>query len=791
VDDDGAPIAGARVWTRVTLETYSAVTGDFELAVPSEGDYLVSAEHEGYFLLKDHSVHVGTTPAEVTLVLNPQREVFQSVSVGESPSPVDPEQTTYEQHLTGTEINDIPYPSSHSLLNSFKLMPGVIQDASGGVHFHGGAEYQTQYTLDGFDITDPITGRFTTLLAVEGVRTLDLVSGREPPQYGRGSAGSLGVVPDSGTDGFHYTATNFVPGLDSHGGGFHVGHSTPRAGISGPIVKGRAWFSDSFNGEYNDGYVSGLPKGQDTNQSWSAGNLLHVQVNLTSANILYGDFLSDFQHAAHVGLGALDPIETTTKQRSSEWLTAVKDSYAWGRGWMVEAGFAWQAVFYRAVPQGDAPYLITPEGRSGNYFVNSQQHGRRDQVFVNLFPRPFHFLGKHQVQAGTDTQRLDYRGVFARSSYEIVGLSGFPLFNTTFLGSGTFDRPGLTVATYINDRWQPVTGLMIDVGVRQDWDELVRQSVVEPRVGIAYAPFGNVHTKLTAGYAVILDATNLALFSRPLDQQAITVPYTPQGVPEPGTLTTFVAGGPLKMPRYVNWSASIEHDFGHRLAAKVDWLRKRGRDGFVYAPQSASPVVDLQPQALGYGYGSSYILSNERRDAYDEVAISARQSFSGQYEWFASYVRSRAVSNAVLDVSVDQPIQVLNNTGRMPWDAPNRFLGWGYLPVPFLSKNWAFAYLLDYRTGFPFSVTTDGGVVVGPVDSHRYPTTFDLNLSIERIFTFRGRRFALRAGCNNVTDHVNPTAVNNVIGAPEYLQFFGSEGRHFEFRVRFFGKKGS
>ena len=48
----------------------------------------------------------------------------------------------------------------------------------------------------------------------------------------------------------------------------------------------------------------------------------------------------------------------------------------------------------------------------------------------------------------------------------------------------------------------------------------------------------------------------------------------------------------------------------------------------------------------------------------------------------------------------------------------------------------------------------------------------------ERRFTFRGKRLALRVGVNNLTDHRNPTAVNNVIGSPQYLQFFGDEGRH-------------
>ncbi len=113
-----------------------------------------------------------------------------------------------------------------------------------GIHFHGGAEYQTQYTLDGFDITDPITGHFNTTLAVEGIRSVDVISSRESAQYGRGSAGTMAVRVENGTDQYHFTATNFIPGLDTRNG-FALGAWSPRAGFSGPLKKGRAWFSDS------------------------------------------------------------------------------------------------------------------------------------------------------------------------------------------------------------------------------------------------------------------------------------------------------------------------------------------------------------------------------------------------------------------------------------------------------------------------------------------------------------------------------------------------------------------
>jgi hypothetical protein len=184
-----------------------------------------------------------------------------------------------------------------------------------------------------------------------------------------------------------------------------------------------------------------------------------------------------------------------------------------------------------------------------------------------------------------------------------------------------------------------------------------------------------------------------------------------------------------------------------------------------------------------------YQLTNLRRDDYDSVQLSVHQTFSGQYEWSAAYTYSRALSNAVLDTNTAQALQVLRDLVPIPWDVPNRLLAWTYLPLPW--KHWAISALADMRTGYPFSVRDQTGVVVGAVDSYRYPMNFDLNLAIERMVMFHGYRFALRGGMDNITNQANPTAVNNVTGAPQFLQFLGDEGRHFVVRIRFFGRAGA
>jgi hypothetical protein len=217
-------------------------------------------------------------------------------------------------------------------------------------------------------------------------------------------------------------------------------------------------------------------------------------------------------------------------------------------------------------------------------------------------------------------------------------------------------------------------------------------------------------------------------------------------------------------------------------------LRRRGTDGFAFintlAPDAPPSLLPL-PGADAAGI---YQLTNLRRDDYDSIALSVRQTFSGQFEWMAAYTHARAVSNGVLDPNTAQPLQVLPDLVPMPWDVPNRILGWAYLPLPW--KNWAISALADMRSGFPFSVRDETGVIVGAVDSYHYPINFDLNIAIERMITLRGYRFALRGGMDNVTNQENPTAVNNVTGAANYLKFLGDEGRHFVVRVRFFGRAG-
>ncbi|MEZ5351066.1 MAG: TonB-dependent receptor [Bryobacteraceae bacterium] len=764
------PSAGA-----APLQQFTSVKGEFEFPDLEPGDYVLTLELAGYFPLRSEPIRVEPDMPEEVFVLEPVRDVVTSMKVESTPLSVDMDTASARRSISNAEIVNIPYPNSNDFRSALRMVPGVVRDARGGIHINGAAEEQVLFLLNGFNVTDPLTNRFESRLSVESVQSVEVASGNLPAEYGKGSAGALAIRSHSGADSIRYGATNFVPGFENRKG-FIIGDWTPRINLSGPIRKGRAWFANSSDIIYTQTVIRDLPKGKDRNSGWRFSDLFTTQVNLTPSNILHTSLLWNRWQAARTGLGALDPIETTADRRSRQYFFTVKDQiYLPGRA-LLEVGYAANRTYGREIPQGEDLLQFTTNGRRGNYFVNGIRKASRDQFLANGFVPSFEWHGSHSIKTGVDLDRVSYWQNVRRTGFENFDENDHRTVRTVYGGSGLFDRGNYEAAWFAQDSWRVRPGLLLELGARADWDNLLHRWDASPRTGLAWTPLGWENTKIYGGYARVYDATSLRMFTRPLDQIALTTYYSADGLFSRGPISTqfLIVNPSLDRPRFTNSTAGIEHHFPGSFAFRVELQRRRGSRGFAY-----------MPYAIGDD-GALYHLTNERTDAYDAWAVSVRHTIRRQYEWMASYTRSRAQSNNVIDINVDQPVGVLDNYGRMPWDAPHRFMSWGYLPLPL--KNWSVAYLVDSRSGFPFSSQTQYGAVVGKVSAHRFPTFFEANLHVERKFDFRGHHWAFRAGFNNLTNRINPDTVNTVVGSSRYQQFYGGVGRSSNFRIRWLGR---
>ena len=306
-----------------------------------------------FFRSTQQDVEIQNGTPELLLVLNRWREVYQTVQVDGTADAIDVNRTDRSQTLSQANLINVPF-TGRDLRGAMKLLPGVVQDSKEGIHFSGSIPNQVMFTMDGFNITDPLTGRFNTRLNVDSVRSVEYSSGRYSPEFGKGSAGAVAISTRMGSDRFRYTGTNFVPGVDMRSG-LNIGTWAPRFGVSGPLKKGRAWFSESADGEYSQFFVDDIKVGRNRTPSLRLNNLLRTQVNLTPSNLLFASFLANSWNAPGWGLSAMDPYSVTINRRSRTWFFSVKDQIYLARDAMLEFGYAENRTFGRRIPQGSRP----------------------------------------------------------------------------------------------------------------------------------------------------------------------------------------------------------------------------------------------------------------------------------------------------------------------------------------------------------------------------------------------------------------------------------------------------
>jgi hypothetical protein len=803
-DENGIAVSGARVSlespTGTTGQCQTDFTGRCRFAALAAGTYRLRVEKEGFYAVVQPSVQIAAA-STLEVTITHQQEVKEVVNVVESPPAIDPAQVSAQETISGLDVLDIVYPATNDYRNVLNFIPGVVQDQNGQPHVAGAQTYQTVTLLDGFNVTQPANGELLVRVSTDAFRSIRVEPAREPAEEGKGSGGVLSLNTGIGDDHFRFAATDFIPSVqDKHGWRFD--QFLPRLTFSGPVEKGKVWFYNALDGEYDNIVNTGLPIGQDNDHLFRVGNLSKVQTNLTSRNILTTSFLVNDLRDQYAYLSQQNPQLTNPKDVESAYVASVKDQHYFAGEQLLETGFAFDQYNLRLTPYGMTPYAVNPNMASGSFYLNEETHARRWQALANLYIPPQQWHGRHDLKVGVDLDRISYEAQFERNPISywaglgFLGLllgpcpteaNGTPVVPSPCLRYSTFSGGQLSstfnteISAYAEDRWLPTNHLLIAAGARLDWDEVVRHAEVAPRVAGTYVLDNAGNTKLSAGIGLVYDATPIFLVARPFAGERTDYFFNPTGQLTSTVLTTFsVDRSALQMPRFLNWSLGLEKKLPEKIYLKAEVLEKRGSRGLVY---------DALNELLNPG---DFILQNTRDDRYDALQLTLRHNFRENFTVMGAYTRSRARSNQALDFNVDSPILSGQQPGPYPWDTPNRFLSWGYLPffkLPLLHQT-EITYSMEARTGFPFSLLNDQQQLISSVGAERFPRYVSLNLQLEKRFHAFGYYWALRGGFDNITGRCNPYVVNNVIDAQRPAATFSAcEGRAFTSRIRLLGRK--
>ena len=252
-------------------------------------------------------------------------------------------------------------------------------------------------------------------------------------------------------------------------------------------------------------------------------------------------FLSNYFHDQYSGLSVLQPQATTTADAETAYIGSIKDQYYFGGGALLETGFGVDQYSVALTPQGNGSYILMTQGAAGNYYLRANTLARRVQGLANLYLPPQQWHGRHDLKVGVDLDRLNHSAALLRQPISFLlpneppsgqlpqpcatDSNGVPVAPYTcarysvFSGGDYSATYNVEASAYAEDRWLLTNRLLIEPGLRFDWDEIVRTPLLSPRLAGTYIFDEEGNTKLSAGIGVIHDNTPLGLIQQPLEGQ--------------------------------------------------------------------------------------------------------------------------------------------------------------------------------------------------------------------------------------------------------------------------------
>ncbi len=650
------------------------------------------------------------------------------------------------------------------------LVPGVVRGPDGLINMKGARSSQGGSLVNSANATDPVTGNAAMSLPIDVVDSVRVIANPYDPEYGRLSGAVASVETITGNfNAFHATVQNLLVRPRKRAGDFvGIEAATPRITATGPIVKDKIAFTQSFEYRFIRTPVSSLPQLQRDMKLEGFNSFSQLDAILSQRQSLTASFAVYPQKLNYLGLNTFTPQSATPDLHQRGYMGSIQHRYATGADSLLVSQFSYKRFDADVTANSNDPYQLLVETTNGGFFDR-----QRRQTYRTEWQETYQFgtrnvFGAHQFKIGTDFAHSDYDGRIDLQPVSIIGVSNYPIERIDFGPPSRFDIRQNEVAWFLADKWAPFQRLTIDLGLRFDRDSVTDSTNAAPRAGFALMLSRDAKTLLKGGAGLFYDRVPLNIASFPFLPDRTITSLTPAGevVSSVAYRNTITAG--LRNPRSLGWNVELDRQVTSAFLLRAGFQERNTSRDFVLTPETSLGLLSL---------------SNSGRAFYREFQVT------GQYKvkrgtLNASYVRSKAQGNlndfnqffGNNAVAVIQP----DARGRLPFDAPNRFLTWGQWEAPF---KLTVLPVLDIHTGFPYSLIDQSRDFVGPRNSLRFPRFTSLDLQVTRPISIPlpHEKFKARVGFSvfNLLNQFNPRDVQSDVDSERFGALFNGVGRTF------------
>ncbi len=517
----GVAVSALNQSNGATRDTVTDTLGTYRFTAMPPGTYTVKVTLSGFREI---------TRADVRLPIASQVEVpftlevgglSESVTVTEQAPLVDTTEQVVRTLIDTQQIESLPL-KTRDFLDLTLLAPGVVSDqasASGGntdsISFGGMSETYKSVWLEGVDFNDEVTSGGTSIssatriaLASETIQEFQVMANSYSAEFGRSASGAINIVTKSGGNDVRGSAFYFRRDDAFEKPNFFSETVPPfkieqyGATVGGPIQENKLFYFGSWERRNNTRsaqvnipvalipFVSALgydartdvPVSADEHNLFAKGTYLVSQRHTLNVTYMYDhrDLLNQQVGGQSAGDHGLDD-----KRRA--WFVVGNITSVLGTSAVNELRLsASHQVLDRVPPAGtiSRPEIRFPTVQFGRASSIPQGRGQDNYIITNATSMHFVAKGTHDLKFGfeanivptTSTINQSFNGLFEflTDSPVVPGdPSTLPFrFTQGVELRGEFaalNRDVSIYSTFVNNQWQPASGLTFNLGLRYDF----------------------------------------------------------------------------------------------------------------------------------------------------------------------------------------------------------------------------------------------------------------------------------------------------------------------------------
>jgi hypothetical protein len=431
-------------------------------------DLIVSAN--GFASSSSRVVVASNIPVRQDLRLSIVATRFEVDVDDRSEAQLDPQQTSTETQLSEERLQRIPnVVRNHALQRFISTIPGVTTQNNGLLHVRG-VEDGILYVSGGVPTTDRLDAVSASSFDIGTVRSVQVITGNFPAEFG-GRSGAIAIVqPKSGVD------ESLRGDLTASSGNFRT------ADAAGSIAYGwrkRIGIFAAAAGSRSDRFLDPVDE-RNFNNRGSRRNL-NMRLDWQPSE---RDYLVLDLGVNGADLRVPNDLEQEMAgQRQRQQLRDNDQSISWQRAW--NNSTATNLIWFRRSYASD---LFPSE-----FDIPLSASQDRHQSRAGLIASVSHLVGGHSLKAGFEATRINVREFFsfAITDAELAEDREISDAAQAFTPANPFvfsdARRGSYSAAYIQDAFSPFRNLTVSAGLRYERTSLpVTESQVSPRLGVAY-----------------------------------------------------------------------------------------------------------------------------------------------------------------------------------------------------------------------------------------------------------------------------------------------------------------